>query len=53
MVGIIQRGGDVVLRMWENVQHMTSKPLIQATLAPGACVYTDAYDIYSRMDQWN
>jgi len=39
--------------MLENVQQMTIKPLIQATIAPGACVYTDAYDIYSRMDQWN
>ena len=38
--------------MWENVQHLTSKPLIQATIAPGACVYTDAYDISRRMDQW-
>lgn len=50
---MIQRGGDVVIRMLENVQQMTIKPLIQATIAPGACVYTDEYDIYSRMAQWN
>ncbi len=49
---MIQRGGDVVIRMLENVQHMTIKPLIQATIAPGACVYTDEYDIYARLPQW-
>jgi transposase len=50
---MIQRGGDVVMRMLENVQHITIKPLIQATIAPGTCVYTDEYDIYSRLDQWS
>jgi transposase len=50
---MIQRGGDVVIRMLENVQQITIKPLIHATIAPGACVYTDEYDIYSRMAQWN
>ena len=32
---------------------MTIKPLIQTTIAPGTCVYTDEYDIYSRLDQWS
>jgi transposase len=50
---MIQRGGDVVIRMLENVQQMTIKPLIQATIAPGTCVYTDEYDIDSRLDQWS
>jgi transposase len=50
---MIQRGGAVVMRMLENVHHMTIKPLIQATIAPGACVYTDEYDIDSRLEQWS
>lgn len=41
------------MRILANVQHMTIKPLIQATIAPGACVYTEESDIYRRMDQWN
>jgi transposase-like protein len=49
---MIQRGGDVVIRMLENVQQVTIKPLIQATRARGPCVYTDAYDRYSRLAQW-
>ena len=32
---MIQRGGDVVIRMLANVQQMTIKPLIQGTIAPG------------------
>jgi transposase len=49
---MIQRGGDVAIRMLENVQHVTIKPLTQATIAPGTCVNTDEYDIYSRLEQW-
>lgn len=49
---MIQRGGAVVIRMLANVQQVTIKPLIQATIAPGTCVYTDEYDIYSRLEQW-
>jgi len=49
---MIQRGGAVVIRMLENVQQVTIKPLIRTTIAPGACVYTDEYDIYARLEQW-
>ena len=49
---MIQRGGDVVIRMLENIQQVTIKPLIQATIAPGTCVNTDEYDSYSRLEQW-
>jgi transposase-like protein len=48
---MIQRGGEVVIRMLPNVQQRTIKPLIQATIAPGACIYTDEYSIYNRLDQ--
>jgi hypothetical protein len=49
---MIQRGGDVVMRMLENVQHVTIKPLIQATRALGTGVSTDAYDLDSRVAPW-
>jgi transposase len=42
---MIQRGGAVVIRMLANVQHRTITPLIQATIVPGTCVYTDEYAI--------
>ena len=49
---MIQRGGEVVIRMLDNVQQRTIKPLIQATIALGTCSYTDEYAIYSRLEQW-
>lgn len=39
--GMIQRGGAVVVRMLENVQQATIRPLIERFIAPGTRVYTD------------
>ena len=49
---MIQRGGDVVIRMLENVKQKTILPLIQSTIASGTLVYTDEYDIYNRLPDW-
>ena len=49
---MIQRSGQVVLRMLANVQQATIAPLLRATIAPGTTVYTDDYDIYSRLTDW-
>jgi len=40
------------MRMWENIQQVTIKPLIQATIAPDTLVYTDEDDLYSRLEEW-
>ncbi len=49
---MIQRSGDVVIRMLENVQQKTIKPLILHTVAAGSQVYTDEYNIYNRLEEW-
>jgi transposase len=49
---MIERKGAVVIRMLANVQQVTLKPLMQATIVPGTLVYTDEYDIYSRLEEW-
>ena len=49
---MIQRGGEVVIRMLENVKQPSIFPLIQSTIAPGTLVYTDEYDIYHRLPAW-
>jgi transposase-like protein len=49
---MIQRGGEVVIRMLANVQQATIKPWLTTTIAPGTCVYTDEYDIYARLAPW-
>jgi transposase len=43
--GVIQRGGEVAIRMLANVKQKTIQPLIQSTILPGTTVYTDEYDI--------
>ena len=49
---MIQRGGAIVIRMLADVKQRTIGPLIQATVAPGATVSTDEYDIDARLSQW-
>ena len=52
ILGLIQRGGQVVLRMLANVQQRTIKPVITAAVAPGTLVHTDEYSIYARLPAW-
>ena len=40
------------MRMLANVQQKTIQPILEATIAPGTMVYTDEYDIYSRLTDW-
>ena len=42
---MIQRNGEVVVKMLANVQQTTLKPSIQATVSAGTLIYTDEYDI--------
>jgi transposase-like protein len=50
--GMIQRGGQVVIRMLADVKQATIGPLIKRTIAEGSTVYTDEYDIYARLREW-
>jgi transposase len=50
--GMIQRGGQVVIRMLADVRQATIGPLIERTISKGSLVYTDEYDIYSRLAEW-
>jgi len=49
---MIQRGGQVVIKMLSDVKQRTIKPIIIETIAPGAIVMTDEYDIYARLPEW-
>ena len=49
---MIQRGGEVVIRMLANVQQATIQPLIKATIAPGSLIYTDEYAIHTPLTKW-
>ena len=49
---MIQRNGEVVIKMLPNVQQETIKPHILKHILPGTITYTDEYNIYSRMNEW-
>ena len=38
--------------MLANVQQVTIRPVIEATVARGALVHTDEYDVYARLEEW-
>lgn len=50
--GMIQRGGDVFIRMCENVKQKTIKPLINKIVEIGSQIFTDEYSIYDRLKSW-
>ena len=49
---MIPRGGPIVIRMPADVKQKTIGPRIKQTIAPGAVVSTDEYDIYARLPEW-
>jgi len=50
--GMIQRSGQVVLRVLSNVTQAIIGPIIKSTIAKRQIVYTDEYDVYSQMKEW-
>jgi transposase len=49
---MIQRGGEVIIQMVANVQHVTIKPIMTEKIAPGSLIHTDEYDIYDSLPVW-
>jgi transposase-like protein len=49
---LIQRGGQVVLRMLADVRQKTIRPTIEATVGKGTRVHTDEYVSYARLPAW-
>src|SRR4051812_4148397 len=52
VLGLIQRGGQVVLRMLSDVRQRTIEPVITGAGAVGSLVHTDEYVIYTRLPAW-
>jgi transposase-like protein len=52
ILGLIQRGGQVVLPMLANVQQKTIRPIITSAVAPGTLIHTDEHGIYARLERW-
>jgi transposase-like protein len=49
---MIQRSGEVVVRILDHVRQATVKPLILQTIALGTEIHTDEYAIYGRLPEW-
>ena len=49
---MVARKGLVVLKVLPNVKQKTIKPLLTATLARNATLFTDEYNIYHQVEQW-
>ena len=45
VLGMMQRGSQVVLNLLANVKQQTIEPFIKDTIASGTLVYTDEYSI--------
>src|SRR5512143_28462 len=41
-----------MIRMLPNVQQVTIKPVLMQVIQPGSLLYTDEYDIYTRLEEW-
>ena len=50
--GMIQRGGQVVIKLLANVQQKTIEPFIKDTIILGTRGYTDEYSNYARLRDW-
>src|SRR5689334_18599787 len=50
--GMIERGGQVAIKMLPDVQQQTIQPIITQTIAPGTKAMTDEYDIYAKLPAW-
>src|SRR5215207_9941325 len=53
ILGLVRRGGEVVVRMLADVRQATIRPVIEASVAKGALVHTDEYDVYARLKDWS
>jgi len=49
---MIQRSGEVILRMLSDVKQITIKPLISSFVQKGSLIYADEYAIYNRLEEW-
>lgn len=52
VLGLVERGGQLVIRLLSNVKQKTIKPIIKQIVQAGTLMYTDEYNIYNRLIEW-
>lgn len=53
ILGLVQRTGKAIFRVLANVQQKTIEPIIKKVVKKGSLIYTDEYNIYSKIRQWD
>jgi transposase-like protein len=51
-LGLIEPGGQVILKLLDSVQQATIKPVIEHFIVKGSLLYTDEYTLYDRLPAW-
>ena len=51
-MGMVERGGQVVVRMLKDVKQKTIEPIIKQMVSRDSRVYTDEYKIYNHLENW-
>jgi transposase-like protein len=52
VLGMIERGGQVLLKLLHNVQQKTIQPVIEKYISKNTLIYTDEYTVYTRLTAW-
>ncbi|MGL4611520.1 MAG: transposase [Trueperaceae bacterium] len=52
VLGMIERGGQVFLKLLDNVQQKTIQPVMEQFISKNTLIYTDEYTIYDRLTTW-
>jgi transposase-like protein len=52
VLGFIERKGQLVIRLLDNVKQKTIKPIFEQVVQKQTLVHTDKYSIYSKLTQW-
>lgn len=53
ILGIVQRKGCLIMRVLPNVKQVTIRPIIERHIKKQTLIYTDEYNIYARLTQWD
>lgn len=49
---MIERSGQVFLKLLDNVQQKTIQPVIEQYINKNTLIYTDEYNVYDRLTAW-
>ncbi len=52
ILGMVERGGAVIIKLLPNVQQKTIEPIIKSGIECGTLIFSDEYTIYNRLEQW-